>query len=111
MVSNTKEAALEACIERHLTGGVSVMSSPGTPLTDDVGVYQTSKGAGYLRGKSTDFNTEFAIDEQKFWQFLESTQATELAKLHYKPDWKRQILERLHRKLKHRGKITTITMA
>src|ERR1035437_1979 len=103
MVTNTKEAALEACIECHLTGGVSVMPSPGTPLTDDVGVYQTSKGAGYLRGKSTDFNSEFAIDEAKFWQFLESTQAAELAKLHYKADWKRQVIERLHRKLKKDG--------
>ncbi|MEY4244135.1 MAG: hypothetical protein RLZZ245_1720 [Verrucomicrobiota bacterium] len=103
MSTNTKESALEACIERHLTGGVSVMPSPGGPMSDDVGVYQTSKGAGYQRGKSTDFNSEFAIDEAKFWQFLESTQATELTKLHYKPDWKRQILERLHRKLKKDG--------
>ncbi len=46
MSTNTTEAALEACIERHLTGGVSVMPPPGTPLTDDVGVYQTAKGAG-----------------------------------------------------------------
>lgn len=84
MASQTTEAALEACIERHLTGGESVMPPPGGPMSDDVGVYQTSKGAGYLRGKSTDFNTEFAIDEAKFWQFLEPTQATELAKLHYK---------------------------
>lgn len=59
----TTEAALEACIERHLTGGVSVMPSPGGPMSDDVRVYQTSKGAGYLRGKSTDFNSEFAIAE------------------------------------------------
>lgn len=101
--SKTNEAALEACIERHLTGDVSAMASPGDPPQDDVAVYQTSKGAGFLRGKSIDFNTEFAIDEAKFWQFLESTQAAELAKLHYKPDWKRQVLERLHRKLKKDG--------
>jgi type I restriction enzyme, R subunit len=103
MPSQTNESALEACIERHLTGGVSVMSSPGDPISDDDGLYQTSKGVGFLRGKSTDFKPEFAIDEAKFWQFLESTQAAELAKLHYKPDWKRQILERLHRKLKKDG--------
>ena len=102
MSTNTKESALEACIERYLTGGVSVLPSPGS-MSDDVGVYQTTKGAGYLRGKSTDFKPEFAIDEAKFWQFLESTQAAELAKLLYKPDWKRQILERLHRKLKKDG--------
>ena len=103
MPSQTKEAALEACIERHLTGGVSAMPLPGAALADDKTPYQTSKGAGYLRGKAADFNTEFAIDEAKFWQFLESTQAAELAKLHYKPDWKRQVLERLHRKLKKDG--------
>lgn len=92
-VSKTNEASLEACIERHLTGGVSAMPIPGAALGDDVTPYQTSKGAGYLRGKSTDFNTEFAIDEAKFWQFLEATQPAELAKLHYKADWKRQVLE------------------
>ncbi|MDA0766101.1 MAG: hypothetical protein O3A92_04685 [Verrucomicrobia bacterium] len=62
MSTNTKESALEACIERYLTGGVSVMPSPGHSLSDDVGVYQTTKGVGYLRGKSTDFKTEFAND-------------------------------------------------
>ncbi|MES2660469.1 MAG: type I restriction endonuclease [Verrucomicrobiota bacterium] len=103
MPSNTKENALEACIERHLTGGTSGATSDNGKLQEDPAVYQTGKGAGYLRGKSTDFNSEFAIDEAKFWQFLESTQAAELAKLHYKPDWKRQILERLHRKLKKDG--------
>jgi type I restriction enzyme R subunit len=101
--SKTNESALEACIERHLTGGVSAMPEPGAAIGDDVTPYQTSRGAGYLRGKSTDFNTEFAIDEAKFWQFLEATQPAELAKLHYKADWKRQVLERLHRKLKKDG--------
>ena len=101
MSSNTTESALEACIERYLTGGVSGEA-------DSKGVSQPPSGEsyaskGYLRGKATDFNAEFAIDEAKFWQFLESTQATELAKLHYKADWKRQILERLHRKLKKDG--------
>ena len=80
MVTNTKESALEACIERHLTGGTTE-NVPSGYLAAGSEVYQTSKGAGYLRGKSTDFNTEFAIDEAKFWQFLESTQAAELAKV------------------------------
>ncbi len=76
MSTNTTEAALEACIERHLTGGVSAMPLPGAALADDKTPYQTNKGAGYLRGKAADFNTEFAIDEAKFWQFLESTHRT-----------------------------------
>lgn len=37
------------------------------------------------------------------WQFLEGTRAKELAKLHHQPDWKRQVLERLLRKLKKDG--------
>lgn len=108
MISKTNEKALEASIERHLTGGVSAVPSPGTPFGDDVPAFQTSKGAGYLRGRSTDFNTEFAIDQAKFWQFLETTQPAELAKLHHKADWKRQVLERLHRKLKKDGIIAVL---
>lgn len=85
MATNTKEAALEACIERHLTGGVSAMPVSGIPIGDDEAPYQTSKGGGYQRGRSTDLNREFAIDEAKFWLFLEATQPGELAKLHDKP--------------------------
>ena len=39
--------------------------------------------ASYLRGKASDYNAEFALDEAKFWQFLEATQADELAKLRH----------------------------
>lgn len=101
MSTNTKEAALEACIERHLTGGTGDAPDPGPAVVQTTPTEYASKG--YARGKAADFNAEFAIDEAKFWQFLESTQGDELAKLLYKPDWKRQILERLHRKLKKDG--------
>lgn len=108
MSSDTTEKALEACIERFFTGGISVESrgsdeSPEHRSQEDPPDYKRGKGIGYLRGKSSDYNAEFAIDEAKFWQFLEATQADELVKLHYKPDWKRQILERLHRKLNKDG--------
>ncbi len=73
MSADTTEKALEACIERYLTGGVSdapvkagVMQEP----TPDYG------SKGYARGKASDFNADFAIDEAKFWQFFEATQAT-----------------------------------
>ncbi len=102
MSTDTTEAALEACIERFLTGEVNP-----PPMSDRVqekpDTLPPPKGAGYLRGNATDYNAEFAIDEAKFWQFLEATQAEELAKLHYKPDYRSQILERLHRKLKKDG--------
>ena len=101
--SDTKELALEACVERFLTGDVSKASAIEGKLQEDPVDYKTEKGAGYVRGKASDYNPEFAIDEAKFWQFLETTQGEELAKLHYKPDYKRQVLERLHRKLKKDG--------
>lgn len=62
-LSYTKESALEACIERHLGGGVSAMPVSGAALGDDVAPYQSNKGAGYLRGNSMDLKAEFAIDE------------------------------------------------
>jgi type I restriction enzyme R subunit len=105
MTTDTSETALEACIERHLTGGVSEFAVPGEPFQLPKPDYG---GKGYLRGAASDFNPEFAIDEAKFWQFLQTTQAAELAKLHHKPDWKRQVLERLHRKLKKDGLLAVL---
>lgn len=96
MPYQTTEAALEACIERALTGGLTV-AARGSLLGEPAADYG---GNGWKRGKPSDFNAEFAVDEVMLWQFLESTQAKELTKLHHKPDWKRQVLKRLHRKLK-----------
>lgn len=71
MPSQTNEAALEACIERALTGGVTVTAKEAVlqEPTPDYG------GNGWKRGKPGDFNAEFAVDEVMLWQFLESTQA------------------------------------
>ncbi len=102
MPTDTTKAALEACIEGFLTGDVSPPTL-GCNVQEGSDDHPPRKGAGYYRGNATDYNAEFAIDEAKFWQFLESTQAEELAKLHYKPDYRSQILERLHRKLKKDG--------
>ncbi len=85
MPSQTNEAALEACIERALTGGVTLAAKDGV-LQEPESDYG---GNGWKRGKPSDFNAEFAVDEAILWQFLESTQAKELEKLHHKPDWKR----------------------
>jgi type I restriction enzyme R subunit len=70
MPSRTNEAALEACIERALTGGVTaakeaVLQEPRS----DYG------GNACKRGKPGDFNAKFAVDETMLWQFLKSTQA------------------------------------
>ncbi len=104
MPSQTSEAALEASIERALTGSVTV-----APTADREAVPSPDYGGnGWKHGKPGGFNAEFAVDEVMLWQFLESTQAKELAKLHHKPDWKRQVLERLHRKLKKDGILTVL---
>jgi type I restriction enzyme R subunit len=79
MTSQTNEAALETCIESHL------------------------RNDGYHIGQPSDFDREFAIDTQMFWQFLGETQADELAKLSNRPDWQRLVLQRLNRKIKQDG--------
>lgn len=102
--SNTSERALEESIEKFLSGAISDTGTPkGLEAVAGAQSDYGSKGAGYVRGRSQDFNAEYALDEEKLWEFLEKTQSEELEKLHYKPDWKKQIIERLHRKLKKDG--------
>lgn len=76
MVSQTNEAALETHIE--------------TALVKD----------GYRVGNPADFDRTFAVDRQLFWEFLESTQPQEVAKLKDRPNWQRLVLERLSKKIK-----------
>lgn len=71
MPSRTNEAALEACIERALTGGVTVAAKEAV-LQEPISDYDCN---GCKRGKPGDFNAGFAVDETMLWQFLESTQA------------------------------------
>ena len=51
IVSKTNEEALESCIESSLLE------------------------QGFVRGENKDFNKEYAIDEKRFWDFLQSSQA------------------------------------
>ena len=76
MVSQTNEAALETHIE--------------TALVKD----------GYRVGNPADFDRTFAVDRKLFWDFLESTQPQEVAKLKDRPNWQRLVLERLSKKIK-----------
>lgn len=76
MVSQTNEAALETHIE--------------TALVKD----------GYRVGNPADFDRTFMVDRQLFWDFLESTQPQEVAKLKDRPNWQRLVLERLSKKIK-----------
>lgn len=80
MTTQTNEAALETIIEQHLI-----------------------EQNGFYQGNPSNFDKKFAIDSERFWSFLETTQATELAKLQRSPDWQRKILERLDRIVKMYG--------
>ncbi|MBY3476155.1 type I restriction endonuclease subunit R [Rhizobium laguerreae] len=96
MVSNTKEVALEQAIQRHLTG----------TTTEDLANQPAPAEQGYFRfGQPSDFDAQYAIDTKLFWEFLETTQAKELAKLknHSPADWQRKILERFDRLVKKNG--------
>ena len=105
MHSQTNEQALEAAIERTLTGTcIEDLKQKGTTVNavnENAEVYRTGKG--YYIGQPSNFNARFAIDEQFFWDFLESTQKTELAKLQKQSDWKLKILNRYDRLVKKYG--------
>lgn len=104
MPSHTNEQALEAAIEKHLTGNsleeMNVQSIVNT-VAERRELYRS--GNGYYIGGPTDFNPRFAIDEERFWHFLQSTQKDELAKLQKQNDWELKILERLDRLIKKYG--------
>ena len=103
MTSQTNEAALEATIEKKLTGSCleELKSESSTSLNEPRELYRS--GNGYYIGYANDFNAKYAIDEVRFWHFLESTQPEELAKLQKQNDWKLKILERLDRLVKKYG--------
>ena len=79
MRSQTNEEALESSIE--------------TSLIDN----------GFYKGSNSDFNKEYAIDEKRFWHFLESTQEDELEKLKRDTQYKLKIIQRLDRMIKKYG--------
>jgi type I restriction enzyme R subunit len=96
MVSNTKELALEQAIQRHLTG----------TTTEDLANQPAPAEQSYFRfGQPSDFEAQYAIDTKLFWEFLETTQGKELAKLKDRSpvDWQRKILERIDRLVKKNG--------
>ncbi|WP_299799187.1 type I restriction endonuclease [uncultured Maribacter sp.] len=104
MHSQTNEQALEAAIEKILTGTcLEELKTKGTAdVVNETGdIYRAGKG--YYIGRPSNFNTQFAIDEQFFWSFLESTQKDELEKLQKQSDWKLKILNRYDRLVKKYG--------
>ncbi|HUM51468.1 MAG TPA: DEAD/DEAH box helicase family protein [Chitinophagales bacterium] len=104
MPSQTNEQALEAAIEKKLTGNTLEelkLAAKDNMLEERREIYRG--GNGYFIGEASDFNAKYAIDEYRFWHFLESTQKEELVKLQKQNDWKLKILERLDRMIKKYG--------
>ncbi|MDB5014209.1 MAG: hsdR, partial [Daejeonella sp.] len=99
----TNEQALEASIEKSLTGNTieNLKQTGGFAVAERDEIYRA--GNGYYIGFPENFNAQFAIDEVRFWSFLESSQKEELAKLQKQSDWKLKILERLERMIKKYG--------
>lgn len=105
MTSKYNEQALESLIEKHLTG-YTIEEFNDKSLS--VGSFYDSdehylSGKGYYIGSPLDFDKRYALDTKRFWDFLEKSQAKELAKLRVSSDWKLKILERFDRKVKKDG--------
>jgi type I restriction enzyme R subunit len=101
MPSQTNEQALESAIEKKLTGSCLEDLKQEGNIQEHKELYRS--GNGYYIGYANDFNPKYAIDEVRFWHFLETTQPEELAKLQKQNDWKLKILERLDRLVKKYG--------
>lgn len=100
MVSKTNEQALESAIQKHLTG--SCLEELVGGVQD---MHPTYNSKLYEVGFANDFNALYALDESKFWAFLNTTQEKELEKLQRNNpnDWQRKILERFDRLIKKNG--------
>ena len=105
MPSKTNEQALESSIEKRLTGNcleeLKQQNVTINTLNERAELYRA--GNGYYIGVPEDFNAKYAIDELRLWDFLQTTQKEELAKLQKQGDWKLKILERLDRMIKKYG--------
>jgi len=103
MPSKTNEQALEAAIEKTLTGTcLEEIEAASTPIAEAHAHYRTGNGYYYI-GDKADFDSKYALDTTRFWHFLAASQPTELAKLQRSADWKLKILERYDRMVKKYG--------
>lgn len=99
MPSQTNELALETAIEKALCG-ISTEDIKNGIVSDLNTPYN---GNGYLIGNPDDFNAKYALDEIRFWNFLETTQKEELEKLKRQTDWKIKVLDRFDKLIKKYG--------
>ncbi len=100
MVSQTNEQALEAAIEKALTGTCQEEAKAGVRE-----VPPDHNNRLYVVGQPSDFDMHYALDTEYFWRFVENTQEDELEKLKRNSpnDWQRKVLERFDRLIKKNG--------
>ncbi len=105
MVSKTNEQALEAAIEKKLTGTCTEELKDKGFFLDGCAKHNhlfRNENKFYI-GLPEDFNAKYAIDEVRLFDFLQETQNDELTKLQKQADWKLKILERIDRMIKKYG--------
>lgn len=98
--SQTNEAALEAAIQQCLCG--TTIEQADTWVMNEPASVQLGKH-GFHVGYPEHFNAKYALDTERFWHFLESTQPLELAKLKRNADWQLRILERYDKMIRKYG--------
>jgi type I restriction enzyme, R subunit len=99
MSSQTNEQALESSIEKFLTG--TCQEELKQAVSEPTPTYGNNKL--FYIGSNSDFNKEYAIDEKRFWSFLESTQEDELNKLKRESNYKLKVIQRLDKMIKKYG--------
>ena len=99
MPSQTNELALETAIEKALCGISTEDIKKGIVLEPS----EPYSGNGYRIGNPADYNAKYALDEVRFWDFLETTQKEELEKLKRQSDWKIKVLDRFDKLVKKYG--------
>ncbi len=102
--SKTNEQALESSIEKALVGISQEEFREG--VAEPIVSYGSNKR--FYMGYPNDFNKEYAIDERRFWHFLETTQKEELEKLKREPQYRLKIIQRLDRMIKKYGIIEVL---
>lgn len=105
MPSQYNEQALEELIEKHLTGTsleeLKQNGTTGSALQEPLAIYQNANR--YFMGFPNHFDKRYALDTERFWSFLETTQPKELAKLKLYNDWQLKILDRFDKLMKKHG--------
>ncbi len=105
--SQTNEQALESSIEKALVGISREEITDWDLVKESMPDY--GSGKKFYMGNPADFNKEYAIDEKRFWHFLETTQADKLDKLKKRDQqYRLKILQRLDRMIKKYGVVKVL---